>query len=87
MRILFFAQLATDVGREAEEAVLPPAVRDVHGLLRWLGERGGAWQRALTAPTLIVAINKQFADPAAMLRDGDEIALVPASLEEHHQGS
>lgn len=87
VRLLFFAQLATDVGLEAEEVILPPTVGDVRGLLRWLGERGGAWQRALTAPTLTVAINKQFADPAAMLRHGDEVALVPASLDEQHQGS
>lgn len=79
VRLLFFAQLATDVGREAEEATLPLTVLDVRSLLRWLGERGGAWQRALTAPTLTIAINKQFAEPSSILRDGDEIALVPAS--------
>ncbi len=86
VRLLFFAQLATDVGREVEEVVLPATVRDVHGLLRWLGDRGGAWQRTLTAPTLTVAINKQFAEPSSMLKEGDEIALVPASLDEHQTG-
>ncbi len=47
VRLLFFAQLATDVGREAEEVALPASVSDVRSLVRWLGERGGAWQRAL----------------------------------------
>jgi DUF971 family protein/molybdopterin converting factor small subunit len=86
VRLLFFASLATDVGRDAEEVDLPTTVGDVRGLLRWLGGRGGAWQRALGAPTLTVAINKQFAEPSSTLKDGDEIALVPASAAEHQQG-
>lgn len=79
VRLLFFARLAADVGREAEAVVLPASVSDVRGLLRWLSERGGAWQRALTAPTLTVAINKQFVGPTTVIKDGDEIAVVPAT--------
>lgn len=79
VRLLFFARLAADVGREAEAVVLPASVSDVRGLLRWLSERGGAWQRALTAPNLTVAINKQFVGPTTVIKDGDEIAVVPAT--------
>ena len=40
MKLLYFAWLRARIGHAEEELTLPPEVRDVGGLLRWLQTRG-----------------------------------------------
>ena len=81
IRILYFGHLATLFGQTSEHAEPPADVRDIDTLLRWLGQRGEIWERALRAnPSLKITVNKQFAEPATAVRDGDEIALVAFAM-------
>jgi DUF971 family protein/molybdopterin converting factor small subunit len=77
--VMYFAYLANKMRRESESLTLPPSVKDVETLLRWLqkvkGERG-----YLLAPEHVrVTVNRQFAEPYTRLEDGDEVAIVPNS--------
>ena len=81
IRILYFGHLATLFGQTGEDAELPAEVHDIGALLRWLGQRGEIWERMLGAnPALKITVNKQFAEPATAVRDGDEIALVAFAM-------
>ncbi len=77
IRILYFGHLGELLGKMSEEAEAPPEVQNVEALLFWLSLRGEAWGRLLRAnAALKVTVNKQFADKATPLKDGDEVALV-----------
>lgn len=81
IRILYFGHLATLFGQTSEETELPADVRDVEALLRWLGQRGEIWERMLHAnPALKTTVNKQFAELATAVHDGDEVALVAFAM-------
>jgi molybdopterin synthase sulfur carrier subunit len=78
LSILYFAWLRERVG-VAEETVSPPdTVATVTDLVAWLA---GLDERHAAAfkdrKTVRCAINQEFADPAAPLRSGDEVAFFP----------
>ena len=51
MKLLYFAWLRARIGHAEEDLALPPEVRDVESLLRWLQARGGCYAEApLTFP-------------------------------------
>ena len=74
--VLYFATLATQLGRESEELSLPASVSTTGELITWLGKRSAQWQQSLTRSPLKVTVNKQFAADNSRLHDGDEIAIV-----------
>ena len=76
--LMYFARLREALGTGTERVELTAGLRDVGGLLDSLRARGGAWAEEL-APgrTVRVAVNKEMAEPATPLRDGDEVALFP----------
>jgi molybdopterin synthase sulfur carrier subunit len=78
LTILYFAWLRERVG-VAEETVSPPeAVVTVADLVTYLS---GLDQRHAAAfkdrKTVRCAVNQEFADPATILRTGDEVAFFP----------
>ncbi len=77
LRLLYFAKLAARVGREEEDVEIPSSVADAGSLLAWLRKRGGDWAKYLAEGEVQLTVNKQFAEPATPIKDGDEIALVP----------
>ena len=52
-----------------------PAGTTVGGLVAGLRERGGGFARLPAAP--LAAVNQEFAPIGTVLRDGDEVALLP----------
>ena len=46
-------------------------------LLEQLKQRSEKWHKELSRYDLLCAINHEFADPAATVRNGDELALFP----------
>jgi len=77
VKILFFGDLVETLGMASDEIELPADVTDVERLLFVLSKRGEMWKKMLLGnPKLNVTINKQFAEKASPVRDGDEIALV-----------
>ena len=77
IRILYFASLRESVGQSEEELPLPDGVSNVEQLRTQLGARGGGWGTLESDKNLRVAVNQRMADPAAPLRDGDEVAFFP----------
>ena len=78
MKLLYFAWLRARVGHAEEELALPPEVRDVAGLLRWLQGRGGRYSEALRDLSVVrVAVNQDYVALDYPVRDGDEVALFP----------
>jgi molybdopterin synthase sulfur carrier subunit len=78
LTILYFAWLRERTGT-AEETVTPPAdVRTVGDLNAWLAERSPGHASAFAnRRTVRCAVNQDFADPAAPIGPGDEVAFFP----------
>ena len=75
--VLYLARLREALGRGSEQVELPDA-SSVATLLDALRGRGGSWAAELAAGRAVrVAVNQEMTDPAATLRDGDEVALFP----------
>jgi len=74
--VVFFASVREAVGIPSVE--MPgDGARTVAEVVQALSRRGEAWQAALTAENLLVAVNQVMADPARPVRDGDEVAFFP----------
>lgn len=74
VKVLFFGRLRELVGAAEEQVELPAgaSVADLVGRYRQLVPRWNDFQ-----PSLAVAVNQEYADPAAPLRAGDEVAFLP----------
>lgn len=76
--LLYFARLKEALGVASERLELPASVRDVAGLISWLGSRGGPWESELAPGRAFrVAVNQDMADGGAAIKDGDEVAIFP----------
>jgi molybdopterin converting factor small subunit len=65
------------MGRESEVLAWDDAEPTVERLRRHLAGRVPAHAALLCAGTLLVAVNREYAAGGAMLKDGDEVALLP----------
>lgn len=76
LEVLFFARLREALGlsRLALELEAPITVARLKELL---AARGAAWQQALGQCQVLVAVNREMADDATLIRPGDEVALFP----------
>ena len=71
VRVLYFGVLKESLGRESEMVELPEAARVADLMARFEGE-GAEWMRSIA-----VAVNREYARREDVLRDGDEVALLP----------
>lgn len=81
LRILYFINLPDILDMESEEETVPSSVNTVADLLQFLRLRGGVWDKTFEDVSLKITINKRFAGLDSIIRDGDEIALVPTPPE------
>ena len=78
LKVLYFATLREHMGRAEEDLSIGPEIATVADLVRKLAQRDPAVAIAFARPTLVrAAVNQEFAQPAAPIRDGDEIAFFP----------
>ena len=61
------------IGREAAD--LPADVMTLAGVLAWLRLRGDTWAQELADNRVRCAINQEFADLSASVKENDEIAI------------
>lgn len=80
VKILYFGDLPDRIGRGAEELFLPKTVQTTRDLLKYLRERGKAWDEALQDQRLTVTVNKQFLELDHPIGEQDEIALISKGL-------
>jgi molybdopterin converting factor small subunit len=57
-------------------------VTHVESLLAWLGGRQPGWQEAFAPGKVQVTVNRHFAEPYTLVEDGDEVAIVPRSMQD-----
>ncbi|HVR62292.1 MAG TPA: molybdopterin converting factor subunit 1 [Polyangia bacterium] len=74
VQILYFAVLRERLGREQEAIELPDGATVAAALAALSGRYPPV---AALLPRVQTAVNRAFADGAAALRDGDELALIP----------
>ena len=74
MRLLFFAVLRDIAGTDARELSLVPGTT---ALEVWQELRGSDARLAAYEQPPLIAINEEYATPATLLRDGDELAFIP----------
>src|ERR1039457_1655382 len=73
-RVLFFGMLRDIVGMSGEEVEFPEGA-DLHSVF---ASYAGRFPRlGDLARSIVVARNREFADPATKLADGDEVAFLP----------
>jgi MoaE-MoaD fusion protein len=72
VRVLFFAALREKIGR-ADRVMELAAGSTVRDLVRELEQDC----REIVGARYMIAINRQYAEPATALREGDEVALIP----------
>jgi sulfur-carrier protein len=78
VKILYFAWLRARIGCAEEELALPPEIRDVAGLLDWLGGRGANYAAALQNRAVVrVAVNHDYVGLDHPVRQDDEVAIFP----------
>jgi molybdopterin converting factor subunit 1 len=76
--ILYFAWLRERTGLSEESMALPDTGMTVADLIALLAARGPGHAAAFqNRRTVRCAVNQEFADPATVLRSGDEVAFFP----------
>ena len=78
VRLVYLARLRDAFATSGEALQLREVEPTVAVLLDRLRARGGAWGEELAPRRAVrVAVNHALAPPATILRDGDEVALLP----------
>jgi molybdopterin synthase sulfur carrier subunit len=78
IRLVYLARLREAFGRADEDMALLMAAPTVAAVLATLRSRGGAWADELAPGRAVrVALNHTVAGGDALLRNGDEVALLP----------
>lgn len=77
IKILFFARLRCDIGRDDISLDLPESVASVGELTRHLVSLHPEWSGVLDADNVLVAVNQTYANALTDIQDGDEIAYFP----------
>jgi molybdopterin converting factor small subunit len=76
IKILFFGRFS-DAATQME-CELPEGVSDIKALAAWICSDNAAFAKLYAGKGNRVALNQCFADPAALIQDGDEIAFMSA---------
>jgi sulfur-carrier protein len=78
IRVLYFARLREQLGRDGETLEGAAAPPDLAALMAQFQARGGVWAEAFGGGQgLMMAVNQEMADPATAIGDGDEVAFFP----------
>jgi molybdopterin synthase sulfur carrier subunit len=77
LTVRYFAVLRERAGLETEVVAWDGPAPDVGGLREHLAARAPGLGEFLRSSSLLVAVNREYADAATPLRDGDEVAFFP----------
>jgi len=78
LRLVYFAALREQLGREGESLTVPAEVRTLADLRHALASRDSRWQEALGPHRLVrAAIDQRLASDDEALSDGAEVAFFP----------
>ena len=78
LKVLYFAWLKGKVGRASEAVETPDEVETVADLIAWLKLRSAGHGDAFAELSVVrCAVNLDYVDPGAHLKDGDEVGFFP----------
>ncbi len=78
VELRFFASVREILGTSAETVSLPPDVKTVGDVRRFLMARGGKWAETLSeGKALRMAHNQQMCDASTSIAEGSEVAFFP----------
>ena len=77
IEILFFARVRDQVGLEGLSLELPNEVNSLLQLTQHLIVTHPSFAGIIDHPSILVAVNQEFAQPETTIEDGDEIAYFP----------
>ena len=78
LKILYFAQLREQLGRECDDLVLPDGVANVAELIEFLKNADPAVNNIFeSTPKILVAINQVVVSRESKVTQNDEIAFFP----------
>ncbi len=78
MKLVYFASVREQVGKDEEHLDLPAGVNSLAELVEWIrNERGEPWDSVLGNPRLLCAVNQEMSALDATIAQEDEIAFFP----------
>jgi molybdopterin synthase sulfur carrier subunit len=78
VRLRYFAWVRERIGKPEEELDIPPDIKTIGELVRWLSDRGEEYGYAFENPKVIrAAIDQTHVQPGAAIKDAREIAFFP----------
>ncbi|MFT5706585.1 MAG: molybdopterin synthase sulfur carrier subunit [Oceanospirillaceae bacterium] len=78
IKIVYFASIREQLGLANESIELPVLVSTIADLSAWLQrERGEKWEKALSNPSTLIALNQEMVSGQEALKAGDEVAFFP----------
>lgn len=78
MKLVYFAWVRERIGKTDEELTIPPEVKTVADLARWLAGRGEEYAYAFENPGIVrAAIDRKHVKPDTEIAGAREIAFFP----------
>ena len=77
IEVLFFARVRDEVGMEGLKLEMPVGVNSLLQFTQHLIVTHPSFAGIIDQPSILVAINQEFARPGSVIEDGDEIAYFP----------
>jgi len=78
MKLLYFAWLREKTGVAKEDIAAPDGVDTVAGLVQWLAQRGGGYEKAFSDLSVVrAAVNQEYVSLDHAVSADDEVAFFP----------
>ena len=77
IQILYFAQLADELGTKTETFESNSNALSVAELKTELSSRGAIWSQKMAAQSTRCAVSQKIADDQTLIRDANEVAFFP----------
>ena len=75
IQLLYFGRPGENLKLARETVQAPDTLQTLGELLAWLRSRGETWERELTEKRVRCAVNQEFCNATAPIKDGDEVAV------------
>jgi molybdopterin synthase sulfur carrier subunit len=77
INVVFFARIRDQLGIDQIHIPLPDGVNSLLQFTAYLTATHPSFAGIIDQPTVLVAVNQEFAQPQTPVEDGDEIAYFP----------
>lgn len=75
IELLYFGRPGENLKLSRETVQAPDTLKTLAELLAWLRTRGEVWGQELAENRVRCAINQEFSNTTAAIKDGDEVAI------------